>query len=134
MMVKKIILLLFFFGLMISCKPDNSSSSITSNPPYYSVYTVENPYEWETASPESQGLNPQILSDVLKEAESWDFMYSVLIVRNGFLVFEQYFNGPGSHDANHLHSASKSYTSALVGLFSEQRLRLPMVDQHNRQL
>jgi CubicO group peptidase (beta-lactamase class C family) len=113
--MKKIVSLLFLIGLMIGCSPDKRSSSTTS-PPYHSLYTVENPYEWETALPESQGLNPQIISDVLNEAESMAFMYSVLIVRNGFLVVEKYFHGPDSHDANHIHSVSKSFTSALIGI------------------
>ena len=80
------------------------------------VYTVKTSSDWETASPESQGLNTRILSEVIDEAENTNFMYSVLVIRNGFLVVEDYFNGAGRFDAYNVFSVTKSYISALVGI------------------
>src|SRR5262249_54361961 len=41
---------------------------------------------------------------------------SLLIVRNGYLVFEKYFNGSGPDDVHTLQSDSKSITSLLIGI------------------
>jgi CubicO group peptidase (beta-lactamase class C family) len=43
-------------------------------------------------------------------------MYSVLVIRNGYLVAEQYFNGQDKYDANTIASASKSYIGVLIGI------------------
>ena len=47
--------------------------------------------------------------------------HSLLIVRNGYLVIEEYFN---DYDAKKIHmqqSVSKSFTSAVMGIAIEQR-------------
>jgi CubicO group peptidase (beta-lactamase class C family) len=51
-------------------------------------------------------------------------MYSLLVVKNGYLIAERYYNHMTMNDANHIHSASKSFTSALVGIaFRENYLQ-----------
>lgn len=48
--------------------------------------------------------------------------HSVLISRNGKLVYEQYFNGFDEGAVHDLRSASKSISSALVGIAIDQGL------------
>ncbi len=74
------------------------------------------PFEWDISSPEEQGLSSTILMDVFQEAEQMSFLYSLLVLRQGSLVVEHYFNGAGKNVATHIHSASKSFTSALIGI------------------
>ncbi len=91
---------------------------------------------WATASPESTGLDGARLCGIaarLKETEA--NVHSVVIVRHGKLVFEQYFpgydevwdRGGGQHtfDATTKHdmrSASKSVVSLLIGLAIDRKL------------
>ncbi|SHL52627.1 serine hydrolase domain-containing protein [Bradyrhizobium lablabi] len=91
---------------------------------------------WTTASPESVGLDGARLCGIaarLKEMEA--DVHSVVIVRHGKLVFEQYFPGydepwgqdGGQHtfDATIKHdmrSASKSVVSLLVGIAIDRGL------------
>ena len=91
---------------------------------------------WATASPESVGLDGARLCGIaarLKEMEA--DVHSVVIVRHGKLVFEQYFPGydepwgqdGGRHefDATTKHdmrSASKSVVSLLVGIAIDRKL------------
>jgi CubicO group peptidase (beta-lactamase class C family) len=74
------------------------------------------PFDWPTSTPAEQGLDPYMLLYAYEKADELRFMYSLLVIRNGKLVAEQYFNGMTKHDANHIASATKSFVSALVGI------------------
>jgi len=84
-------------------------------PPAWSA-VVQNPCSWPMATPESQGLDSRMLEQAAAEARSRSYTFSLLVIRNGFLVSENYFNGATPNAAYHIHSASKSFTSALVGI------------------
>jgi CubicO group peptidase (beta-lactamase class C family) len=91
---------------------------------------------WSTASPESVGLDGARLCGIaarLKEMEA--DIHAVVIVRQGKLVFEQYFAGYdepwGENGRRHdfdattkhdLRSASKSVVSLLVGIAIDRKL------------
>jgi uncharacterized protein (TIGR03437 family) len=76
---------------------------------------------WPVATPESQGMDSALLEAA---AESYRTQspnrYSFLVVRNGYLVFERYFNGRNANQAEHIASVSKSILSALAGIAIEQ--------------
>jgi len=40
----------------------------------------------------------------------------IVVIRNGYLVFEKYYNGYGPDDEHHVASVTKSITSALIGI------------------
>ena len=74
-------------------------------------------YEWEVSTPEEQGFDGEMLSNAVDEAEGKGFIASLLIVRNGFLVAENYFSGGQSKDeAYSIRSITKSFVSALIGI------------------
>ncbi|PKK82668.1 MAG: hypothetical protein CVT49_12375 [candidate division Zixibacteria bacterium HGW-Zixibacteria-1] len=78
--------------------------------------------DWKVASPRSQGLDIVILSGLDDKILAGEYgeIHSLLVIRNGFLVFERYYRG---YDVNRLHriySVTKSFTSALVGIAMEQ--------------
>jgi len=74
---------------------------------------------WPRAGLEQQGLDAARISQLvatIRENREIRNIHSLLIVRNGHLVLEEYFR---NHDADELHelqSVSKSFTSALVGI------------------
>lgn len=72
---------------------------------------------WPTSTPEEQGIDSQAIADMLEEiARSSPYVHSFLLVRHGVLVTEAYFD-PITRDLPHyLYSATKSVTSALVGI------------------
>ncbi|MHA2289641.1 MAG: serine hydrolase domain-containing protein [Promethearchaeota archaeon] len=79
---------------------------------------------WRIASPESQGM----LAQKLLEIENYTidqniegYMDSLLLIRNGYLVYESYPSAP-TYDENtlhNLHSVTKAFTSALIGIAIE---------------
>lgn len=74
-------------------------------------------HDWENASPESQGMDSEILMQLHAFIQDQSLpMYAMLIARHGRLVFEHYYQGQTASDTQAIHSATKSITSALVGI------------------
>lgn len=74
---------------------------------------------WKTSSPIDQGIS----SDKLLEMEQYigehnlgNYIDSLLIIRNGYLVYESYPSGHDADDRHHIYSCTKVFTSALVGI------------------
>jgi len=104
--------------------------------------------EWKTARPEDHGLDPTSLEAFRREIAE-DLVYSVLIVKDGCIVFE-YYKGKLDKDSRYvLYSCTKSITSALLGIAIDQghikgvdqrvaefypRLDRPDVDERKKRL
>ncbi len=73
---------------------------------------------WLTSSLEPEGLDPAGMAEVTEfiRQDQHDDFRSLLIARNGRLIFEGYFNGHGRDSLHDIRSATKSLTSALVGI------------------
>ena len=84
--------------------------------------------DWKISTPKEQGLDPMIVAELYYNAKKLETIYSLLIVKNGYLIAEGYFNDGSVKQKNILASVTKSYTSALVGIALEQRL-LSNIDQ-----
>lgn len=71
---------------------------------------------WDISLPESQQMNPQILDSAFIQAKATGFMDGLLIIRNGKLVKQQYYNGYDAGRPHHIMSVSKSFLSAITGI------------------
>ncbi|MFW9847093.1 MAG: serine hydrolase domain-containing protein [Candidatus Thorarchaeota archaeon] len=75
--------------------------------------------DWITTTPEEQGVNSSRLEEAASFIEdSGARVRSMLVVHNGYLVFEQYFM-PQLYDQDDTHiiySCTKSVTSSLIGI------------------
>ena len=72
--------------------------------------------DWRVSTPEAQGLDPDLVARLYFDASDLDTLYSLLVVKDGFLIAEQYFNGGSVDKKTLIQSASKSYISALIGI------------------
>ncbi len=104
-------LALFAAPLTPGSAANHSERSVTS--PWQPL--VE-PYGWPESTPEDEGMDSAMLATALEDAAATSYMYGLVVIRHGRLVAEGYFNGQTRYDANHIHSASKSFTSTLVGI------------------
>jgi CubicO group peptidase (beta-lactamase class C family) len=72
---------------------------------------------WSTSTPEAQGMDAQKLTEMLQAIKQQGLnLHSLLIIRHGYLVSENYF---GSYDANtrhQLYSVTKSFIATLIGI------------------
>ncbi len=84
--------------------------------------------DWQVSTPEEQGLDPILLARLYHNAAELETLYGLLVVKNGYLIAEDYFNEGSVDSKNELQSATKSVTSALVGVALRQGC-LSSVDQ-----
>jgi CubicO group peptidase (beta-lactamase class C family) len=90
------------------------TSAPASPPPVRDYWPTDG---WRSDAPANRGLDEAALAGLRSQIEQeLPFLDSLLIVKDGYLVYEEYFNG---YDADRLHqlaSVTKSFTSALVGM------------------
>jgi CubicO group peptidase (beta-lactamase class C family) len=80
---------------------------------------------WEVSSPAEQGLDPRVLALLEREILEGDLdeIHTLLIARNGVLVYEGYYYPTDSLEKLHqLNSATKSVASMLVGAAQQRGL------------
>lgn len=76
--------------------------------------------QWGISTPEKEGLDPELVSELYYDAGGLETIYSLLVIKNGKLVAEQYYHEGGVDEKTPLQSVTKSYTSALVGIALEK--------------
>ena len=78
---------------------------------------------WATSTPEEQGMNSSLLGNVYDHVrDSGASIRSLLVVRHGYLVAEEYFTPP-LYDVDNTHilfSVTKSVVSCLIGIAIDQ--------------
>lgn len=96
--------------------PSESSATATLTP-------VASSADWPASSPDAEGLDATRLGDLALRIRRGDYgrVTSVLIARDGRLLFEEYFNGWSAAQAHTMQSVTKSVTSLLVGLAVQAR-------------
>jgi len=109
-----VILILFAFNIV----KINYTTSIQANEPDY--WPING---WVTSTPEEENMNPVFLEDMLQYIEDEGYSIdSILLIRNGYLVFERYFNGWNETAYHNLFSVTKSVMSCLIGIAIEEEL------------
>lgn len=77
-------------------------------------------FAWETATPESLGVDADKLNEAFAGADKLNFVDGVVVIRNEKLIGEQYYNGFDKNAAHNVRSVSKSFLSALIGIAFDQ--------------
>lgn len=75
---------------------------------------------WLVSDLAAQGIDPALIEDGLAQLSESRARQSIIIMRNGAIVYEAYFNGSRASDSNNIASVSKSMLSALIGIAIEQ--------------
>lgn len=71
---------------------------------------------WRAADPTAVGLDPELAATLdAAVARDLPFLKSLLVVKNGYLAYEQYFNGATAADLHTVNSITKSVVSAVYG-------------------
>ena len=76
--------------------------------------------DWEVSEPAEQGLDPMLVAKMYYYAAQLETIYSLLVIKDGYLIAEKYFNEGAVNQKDRIQSVTKSYTSALVGIALEQ--------------
>ncbi|MEN6348673.1 MAG: serine hydrolase [Syntrophomonas sp.] len=73
--------------------------------------------DWKTADPAGLGMIHEKLLELEPIIKSeYSNVNGIVVVKNGYIAFEQYYNGYSPDDAHHMTSVTKSIISALIGI------------------
>lgn len=108
---KVVCILLILVISVAGCKAPKSVSVSVPEPQYWPTK------EWQSSSPEAQGMNSALLAQMLeKVTKDQTNIHSVLIIRNGYLVTEAYFHPYTRDTKTQTQSITKSVIGGLVGI------------------
>jgi CubicO group peptidase (beta-lactamase class C family) len=105
-------------SLLVAGCHNNPSSPAESSA---AKFTYRDPYPWPTSAPITQGLDTAKVSAALGEIRGNPFILSFLVIRNDTLAVE-YYNKLTKDNDYEIHSAAKSFTSALLGIAIDRGL------------
>lgn len=71
---------------------------------------------WTSSTPYEQNMDPQTLDSAFIVAENTGFIDGLVVIRNGFLIAEDYYNGYRRTKPHIIASVSKSVLSAIAGI------------------
>ncbi len=105
------ILTFILFALLIGA----AGCAHTKGPEYWPTS------EWKSSSPEKHGMDSAKMAIAVEFIENrLPDAYSLLVVKNGYLVFEKYFRKGSPERLAVIHSVTKSVISALIGIAFEK--------------
>lgn len=86
--------------------------------------------EWRRATPEQVGLDAKRIAALVGRIRRNQIpaIHSLLVVRQGYLAVEEYFNGSSAESMHTLQSVTKSVTSLLLGIAVDQGA-VPAIDR-----
>jgi len=79
---------------------------------------------WRSSTPQEHGMNNETLYDMVRLIDAQDYpVLSIVIVKDGYIVFEQYLSEYLTAQYHHLlHSVTKSFAGTLIGIALQQGL------------
>lgn len=96
-------LFLLSLAILIACSEDPTAPELVEG-------------NWPISSPELQGMDSQLLNQAFIQGEDRGYVDCILVIRNGYIVAEKYYNGYDKDIAHNVKSVSKSFLSALTGI------------------
>ena len=91
-------------------------------------YTPLSRDDWKVSTPTEQGLEPMLVAELYRNAAELETLYGLLVIKNGYLISEGYFNKGSIEQLSARQSVTKSYVSSLVGIALDRGC-LSRVDQ-----
>lgn len=101
--------MILILSILVGCGPSDAELAAID-------YTPLPGDAWQISTPTEQGLDPKLVAELYYNASKLETIYSLLVFKNGYLVAEDYFNIGSVEQKVNIHSVTKSYTSALVGV------------------
>ena len=121
-MKNKLTALLLLSQMFLACCAGGSAAEVNSSQVYTPESTDYFPDKgWRTSTPEEQGMDSELLLQMLQTVQREKVpLHSVVIIRNGYLVLEAYFDPYHRETWHNIYSATKSVTSTLAGIAMDE--------------
>ena len=116
--MNRVLSALLLILLLAGCAAPAPSSALNS---------PAGPYDpaqgWIETAPERQGMDPTLLEDMRSAVKQRGInLDSLLVVRSGAIVFEEYYGSERQTSRHVMYSVTKSFTSTLLGVALDQGL------------
>lgn len=108
-----VISLILLLSILVGCGPSAEELAAVD-------YSPSPGDDWQVSTPEEQGLDPQLVAKLYLNAQKVETIYSLLVIKNGYLIAEEYYKNRTATQTSNLMSVTKSFTSALVGIAFQQ--------------
>lgn len=109
--------IIFTFFLLLPLFSAHTSAQEKSDIPLPTYWPTE---AWRTDSPSDHGFDETVMAGIDDYIQTEvPYLDSILIIRNGYIVFERYYNDYNVNSLHNIASVTKSWTSALVGIALE---------------
>ncbi|MFX1484150.1 MAG: serine hydrolase domain-containing protein [Promethearchaeota archaeon] len=106
-----IVLLVIMLIVQITPNQGTSFAQAATTPDYWPTH------EWQNTTPEAQGLDSNILDQIDTTITQNDInLHSVIVIKNGYIVYEKYYGYWNQFMAHTIQSCTKSFMSALIGI------------------
>ena len=102
-MKQKFLIVFFIASLLLSCITEVDEPSVEQ-------------YNWEVSTAEELNMDKDLIDAAFFEAGKLNYIFGLLVIRNGEIAAERYFNGHDKNSKNNIRSVSKSYLSATIGI------------------
>jgi CubicO group peptidase (beta-lactamase class C family) len=84
---------------------------------------------WAVSTPEAQGFKRNVLDSAFVQAGLKGFIDGLLVIRNGYVVAEKYYNSYDEFRPHNILSVSKSFLSAITGIAFKQGILVNLNDK-----
>jgi len=123
--MKKVLLLLLAIWIILlsGCGDGAAINGPTGVSPTVTEIPVTKPpsFEWQFGPPEAHGMDAAVLEALHDAVQDADIL-SIVIVKNDVIIDEYYKKGYDETSLFPLHSCTKSFTSALIGIAIDEGL------------
>jgi CubicO group peptidase (beta-lactamase class C family) len=120
--IRTLLMLAPIAAALAGCRPPSPSSVPTAGSPG-STAQYWPTQGWRASTPEQQGMDSGLLAQAVEKVKQYSIsLYSLLIIRNGYIVSETHFQGAAPDERREIYSCTKSFTSTLVGIAFDQGL------------
>jgi CubicO group peptidase (beta-lactamase class C family) len=122
--LRTVLVLLWLLGMLVAgCAqpaPTAAPSSVPEPPSAQDSYWPTS--GWRTSPPAAQGMDPHKLALLQQAIQQQQLnLHSLLIIRNGYIVSETYFQPYTAQTPHELYSVTKSVIATLVGIAIDKR-------------
>jgi len=84
------------------------------------IFLLRPSFEWSFSTPEQQGMNSTLIDEMISYAAVNGELYSLLVIRNGYIVVEEYLNGHDVDMRKDIWSVTKVFSSTIAGIAADK--------------
>ena len=123
---RKVVGILLVLGVFVMTFSCNEDDTLIVPPAGYEWPSNVRSYwptvAWQTATLENHGMDSAKMDIANDFAQNDQLAKALLVIKDGYIVYENYYGDGGVDESTNLWSVTKSFSSALVGILMDQNI------------